>query len=207
MEKKSNKGSEKMTHLKLSEIAKEEIKNACEVLKRGGVILYPTDTVWGIGCDATNAEAVKRVYEIKKRVDSKAMLVLVDKDLKVDFYVNDVPQVAWSLIELATKPLTIIYDDARNLATNLIAEDGSVGIRVTQEAFSKELCFRFRKALVSTSANISGEASPASFDQISDEIKQSVDYIVKYRQEEKSGAKPSSIIKLGKGGEVKVIRE
>lgn len=186
---------------------KEEIKKACEVMQQGGVILYPTDTIWGIGCDATNPEAVKRVYEIKKRADSKAMLVLVDSDVKVDFYVRDVPTVAWDLIEYATKPLTIIYDGARNLAPNLLSEDGSIGIRVTREAFSQQLCFRFRKAIVSTSANISGQPSPTHFAAISEEIKAAVDYIVNYRQDEVGQPKPSSIIKLGKGGEVKIIRE
>ena len=193
--------------IRRNEKIREEIKKACEVLHKGGVILYPTDTVWGIGCDATNEEAVKRVYEIKRRADSKAMLVLVDSDVKVDFYVKDVPEVAWDLIQYATKPLTVIYDDARNLAPNLIGEDGSVGIRVTSEEFSKQLCFRFRKAIVSTSANISGEPSPASFSEIQDEIKQAVDYIVEYRQDEPAGAKPSSILKLGRGGLIKIIRE
>lgn len=191
----------------MNETIREEIRKACEVLQKGGVILYPTDTVWGIGCDATNEEAVKRVYEIKRRADSKAMLVLVDSDVKVDFYVKDVPEVAWDLIQYATKPLTVIYDDARNLAPNLIGEDGSVGIRVTSEEFSKQLCYRFRKAIVSTSANISGEPSPASFSEIQDEIKQAVDYIVEYRQDEPAGAKPSSILKLGRGGLIKIIRE
>jgi L-threonylcarbamoyladenylate synthase len=135
------------------------------------------------------------------------MLVLVDSDVKVDFYVKDVPEVAWSLIELSTKPLTIIYDGARNLAPNLLAEDGSVGIRVTREAFSKQLCFRFRRAIVSTSANISGEPSPKTFADISEDIKSQVDYIVRYRQGETQNPAPSSIIKLGAGGEVKVIRE
>ena len=185
----------------------EDIKKACEVLAGGGVILYPTDTVWGIGCDATNPEAVKRVYEIKKRTDSKAMLVLVDSEAKVQFYVREVPSVAWDLIELTTKPLTIIYDGARNLAHNLLAEDGSVGIRVTSEPFSKQLCFRFKKAIVSTSANISGEPAAAVFREISDEIKSAVDYIVQNRQEETGHPSPSSIIKLGAGGMVKVIRE
>lgn len=185
----------------------EDIKQAIEVMRNGGVILYPTDTIWGIGCDATNAEAVKRVYDIKKRADSKAMLVLVDSSAKVDFYVKDVPPVAWDLIELTTKPLTIIYDGARNLAPNLLAEDGSVGIRVTDETFSKQLCFRFRKAIVSTSANLSGEPSPANFSEISEEVKQAVDYIVTFRQDDMSRPKPSSIIKLGAGGTVKVIRE
>ena len=191
----------------MNETIREEIKKACEVLQKGGVILYPTDTVWGIGCDATNEEAVKRVYEIKRRADSKAMLVLVDSDVKVDFYVKDVPEVAWDLIQYATKPLTVIYDNARNLAPNLIGEDGSVGIRVTSEEFSRQLCFRFRKAIVSTSANVSGQPAPASFSEIQDEIKQAVDYIVGYRQDEPAGAKPSSILKLGKGGVIKIIRE
>lgn len=191
----------------MDEAIRQDVKKACEVMQKGGVILYPTDTIWGIGCDATNAEAVKRVYDIKRRADSKAMLVLVDSSVKVDFYVRDVPAVAWDLIDYATKPLTIIYDGARNLAENLLAEDGSVGIRVTSEEFSKELCFRFRKAIVSTSANISGQPSPANFSEISEEVKQAVDYIVGYRQDEVGHLKPSSIIKLGKGGEVKIIRE
>lgn len=176
-------------------------------MREGGVILYPTDTIWGIGCDATNEDAVRRVYEIKQRQDSKAMLVLVDSSVKVDFYVQDVPEVAWDLIDLADKPLTIIYSGARNLAENLLAEDGSVGIRVTNEEFSKRLCQQFRKAIVSTSANISGQPSPKSFNEISEEVKSAVDYIVGYRQEEMSNPKPSSIIKLDKGGVIKIIRE
>ena len=176
-------------------------------MREGGVILYPTDTIWGIGCDATNEDAVRRVYEIKQRQDSKAMLVLVDSSVKVDFYVQDVPEVAWDLIDLADKPLTIIYSGARNLAANLLAEDGSVGIRVTNEEFSKRLCQQFRKAVVSTSANISGQPSPRNFSEISEEVKSAVDYIVGYRQEEMSNPKPSSIIKLGKGGVIKIIRE
>ena len=176
-------------------------------MREPGVILYPTDTIWGIGCDATNEDAVRRVYEIKQRQDSKAMLVLVDSSVKVDFYVRDVPEVAWDLIDLADKPLTIIYSGARNLAANLLAEDGSVGIRVTNEDFSKRLCQQFRKAIVSTSANISGQPSPKNFSEISEEVKSAVDYIVGYRQEEMSNPKPSSIIKLDKGGVIKIIRE
>jgi L-threonylcarbamoyladenylate synthase len=179
----------------------EDIKKACQVMREGGVILYPTDTIWGIGCDATNED------EIKQRQDSKAMLVLVDSSVKVDFYVQDVPEVAWDLIDLADKPLTIIYSGARNLAANLLAEDGSVGIRVTNEDFSKRLCQQFRKAVVSTSANISGQPSPRNFSEISEEVKSAVDYIVGYRQEEMSNPKPSSIIKLDKGGVIKIIRE
>ena len=176
-------------------------------MNEGGVILYPTDTIWGIGCDATNEEAVRRVYQIKQRSDSKAMLVLVDSPVKVDFYVQDVPEVAWDLIEVADKPLTIIYSGARNLASNLIAEDGSVGIRVTNEEFSKRLCQQFRKAIVSTSANISGQPSPANYSEITEELKSMVDYVVGYRQEEMGHPKPSSSIKLDKGGVIKIIRE
>lgn len=185
----------------------DDIKKAFEVLRDGGVILYPTDTVWGIGCDATNAEAVRRVYDIKKREDSKALLVLVDSPVKVDFYVRDVPEVAWDLIELSEKPLTIIYDNARNLASNLVAEDGSIGIRVTNEDFSRSLCQRFRKAIVSTSANISGQPTPSNFSEISEDVKSQVDYIVGYRQDDMNHPKPSSILKLGEGAEIKVIRE
>ena len=184
----------------------EDIKKACQVMQDGGVILYPTDTIWGIGCDATNEEAVRRVYEIKHRADSKAMLVLVDSAVKVDFYVQDVPAVAWDLLDVADKPLTIIYSGARNLASNLLAEDGSVGIRVTGEEFAKARCFRFRKAMVYTSANVSGQPSPRTFAEISDEIKNAVDYVVEARRTEAGPARPSSIIKLGQGGEVKIIR-
>lgn len=184
----------------------DEIRRACQVMGEGGIILYPTDTVWGIGCDATNPEAVRRVYELKRRADSKAMLVLVDSQAKVDFYVTDVPPVAWDLLDAADKPLTVIFDGARNLAPNLLAEDGSVGIRITHERFSQQLCFRFRKAIVSTSANISGQPAPAVFSEISDEIKAGVDYVVDFRRDETERPKPSSIIKLGRGGLVKVIR-
>lgn len=185
----------------------EEIKKACQVLREGGVILYPTDTIWGIGCDATNEEAVRRVYEIKQRSDSKAMLVLVDTPVKVDFYVQDVPEIAWDLIEVADKPMTIIYSGARNLAPNLLAEDGSVGIRVTNEAFSKRLCQQFRKAIVSTSANVSGQPSPRCFAEISEEIKAAVDYIVDFRRDESGNPAPSSILKLEKGGVIQIIRK
>jgi len=186
---------------------KEDISKALDVLYNGGLILYPTDTIWGIGCDATNEEAVKKVYALKRRADNKALITLVDSPVKVEFYVQDMPSLAWDLIEMANKPLTIIYDEARNLAPNLIGEDNSIAIRVTNEKFSKELCKRYRKAIVSTSANISGVPSPQNFDEISDIIKKGVDYIVKFRQDDQQKAAPSSIIKLGKGGEIKIIRE
>ena len=172
----------------------------------GGLILYPTDTIWGIGCDATNEEAVRKVYALKRRSDHKAMLLLMDSSAKLNYYVQEVPDVAWDLIELADSPLTVIYSGARNVAPNLLAEDGSVGIRITQEEFSHKLCERFREPLVSTSANVSGAPSPANFSEISDTIKSGVDYIVRYRQEDLSKAAPSHIIKLGAGGLVKIIR-
>lgn len=185
----------------------EEAKKCVEVMRKGGVILYPTDTVWGIGCDPTNADAVKRVFEIKRRSDSKAMLLLVDNADRLARYVGEVPAVAWDLIELATNPLTIIYDGARNIAPALVAEDGSVGIRVTSELFSKELCYRFQKPVVSTSANISGEPTPENFSGISKEIVDAVDYVVGYKQLDMGKAKSSGIIKLTANGTVTVIRE
>lgn len=185
----------------------DEIKKAVEVLRKGGVILYPTDTVWGIGCDATNAEAVKRVYEIKKRADSKALICLVDSESRLCRYVRNVADVTWDMIELSTKPLTVIFDNATGLAENLLAEDGSVGIRVTREEFSKELCYRFQKPVVSTSANISGEPTAMTFDEIDDEIKNAVDYVVRYNQRCKEKHMPSSIIKISASGEFTIIRE
>ena len=185
----------------------DDIRNAVEVMRKGGVILYPTDTVWGIGCDATNAEAVARVYEIKKRADSKALICLVDNDARLQRYVKKVPNVAWELFDCADKPTTVILDGAVNLAPNLIAEDGSIALRITQEAFSKELCYRFQKAIVSTSANISGEPTAQNYCDISQEIIDAVDYVCWTRRQEHKPHKPSSIIKLGLGGEVEIIRK
>ena len=200
----------------------EDIKKAVEVLKKGGVILYPTDTVWGIGCDATNAEAVKRVYEIKQRDDSKAMICLVDSDARLQRYVRNVPDVAWQLIDSLksvsgdsvvgtemvppAKPTTLILDGAVNLAPNLIAEDGSIALRITQEAFSKELCYRFQKALVSTSANISGEPAAQNYCDIDPRIIEQVDYVCWSRRQEHKPHTPSSIIRLRPNGEVTIIR-
>ena len=184
----------------------QDIRNAVEVLRKGGVILYPTDTVWGIGCDATNEEAVARVYKIKQRDDSKALICLVDSDARLQRYVRQVPEVAWQLIDCIVKPTTLILDGAVNLAPNLIAEDGSIGIRITQEAFSHELCYRFQKAIVSTSANISGEPAAQNYRDIDPRIVEQVDYVCWTRRQEHKPHQPSSIIKLGMGGEVKVIR-
>ena len=187
--------------------SKEDLEKAVRVMRDGGVILYPTDTIWGLGCDASNQDAVKRIFSIKQRSDSKSMLVLIDSDAKLNYYVEEIPDVAYDLMDLSEKPLTIIYDGARRLAPQLIAEDGSVGIRVTKEAFSRDLCARMRGAVVSTSANISGQPSPANYAEISKEIIDAVDYVVEYRRDDQSKAKPSGIIKLGRGGLVKVIRE
>ena len=227
---------------------RDDLKKAVEVLHSGGVILYPTDTVWGLGCDATSAEAVARIYTIKRRADSKSMLVLTDSIAKVQAYTEELPAVAFDLLDASAplsdspaplsdrsasltdsstsltdrctqrmvcersrtvegRPLTIIYPKARNLATNLTAEDGSIGIRITNEVFSKALCEAFRKPIVSTSANISGEPAPQCFAEISEEIRQAADYTVHFRQDDRTKAAPSSIIRIGTGGEVKIIRK
>lgn len=185
----------------------EDIKNAVEVLKKGGTILYPTDTVWGIGCDATNEEAVAKVYEIKQRDDSKALICLVDSDVRLQRYVRNVPEVAWEILDLSTKPTTVILDNAVNLAENLIAQDGSIALRITKEPFSHELCYRFQKPLVSTSANISGEPAAENFRDINPELLKKVDYVCMSRRQEHKPHQPSSIIKLSPNGEVKVIRK
>lgn len=183
-----------------------DIKSAVDCLKKGGIILYPTDTIWGIGCDATNSDAVKRIYELKKRADSKSMLVLVNNESSLERIVEEIPDVAWELLEAAVNPLTIIYDNAHDVAPELLAEDGSLGIRITHESFSNELCKRLGKPLVSTSANISGEKAPTNFRDISEEIKNAVDYIVNYRQTDSEEKSASNIIKLSKGGIFKIIR-
>lgn len=185
---------------------KEEVRRACQILKNGGIILYPTDTIWGIGCDATNEEAVRKVYGLKHREDSKAMLVLLDDSDKLALYV-DVPEIAYDLLEVNDKPMTIIYPNARNLAKNLIAADQTVGIRITSETFSRALIYHFRKPVVSTSANISGESFPRCFAEISETVKRAVDYVVDFRREEKANPAPSSIIKLSIGGEIQIIRK
>ena len=195
-----------MPYLCTTMTQEQDIKNAVEVLRQGGIILYPTDTIWGIGCDATNAEAVRRVYEIKQRDDSKALICLVDSDARLQRYVRNVPDVAWQLIDCVVKPTTLILDGAVNLAPNLIAADGSIGIRITQEPFSHELCYRFQKAIVSTSANISGEPAAQNYRDIDPRIVEQADYVCWSRRQEHKPHLPSAIIKLGIDGEVKVIR-
>ena len=201
---------------------KSDLEEAVRVLRMGGVIVYPTDTVWGIGCDATNEEAVRKVYALKHREDSKSMLVLLDTPRKLQGYVEEVPEMAWELLECTDplqlplqrggenmepmRPLTIIYPGAKNLAKNLIAEDGSVGIRITQEPFSKALCERLRRPIVSTSANISGEPAAKTFRQISEDVLQQADYVCFYRRDDEEEKQPSSIIKLGLHNEIQIIR-
>jgi L-threonylcarbamoyladenylate synthase len=197
----------------------EDIRLAVETMRKGGVILYPTDTVWGIGCDATNAEAVARVYQIKQRDDSKALICLVDSDARMQRYIRNVPEVAWQLIDSlqdtnpqhpspnTCRPTTLILDGAINLAPNLIAEDGSIGIRITNEPFSKELCYRFQKAIVSTSANISGEPAAQNYCDIDPRILDAVDYVCWSRRQEHKPHTPSAIIRLRENGEVTIIRK
>lgn len=185
---------------------KESLDKALEVLKNGGIILYPTDTIWGIGCDATNTEAVKRIFELKQREDAKAMLMLVGSEGQLQQFVKEVPDVAWQLIDSAVNPLTIIYDEPINISPALLAEDGSAGFRITNEYFSRSLCQRLRRPLVSTSANISGKPAPKSFADIDKEILDGVDYVVEVRRDEKREAAPSNIIKIGNDSVVKIIR-
>ena len=183
-----------------------EINKALDVLKNGGLILYPTDTVWGIGCDATNPEAVKKVYELKQRIDSKALICLVADDRMLKKYVKNIREVALNIIEVTDKPTTIIYDDPQNLAANLIAEDGTIAIRIPDDEFCFQLCRKLNGAIVSTSANLSGFPTPKSFKEIQQEVLKGVDYVVNLHHE-KICDKPSSIIKLSNNGVVKIIRE
>lgn len=186
---------------------KEEINKAFEVLKNGGLILYPTDTIWGIGCDATNPDSVKKVYELKGRSDEKSLIILLDTETKLQSYVSEVPEIAYDLIEFAENPLTIIYSGAKNLASNVIASDGSIGIRVVKHDFCQQLIHRFRKPIVSTSANLSGDKSPVSFFDISPEVMNGVDYVVNWQQNVITDGKSSTIMKLEPGGKFSFIRK
>ena len=195
---------------------KEDLQEALRVLREGGVIVYPTDTVWGIGCDATNAEAVKKIYALKQREDSKSMLVLLDSPAKLNYYIADIPDSAWALLEVAdtdgneendeVKPLTIIYPNARNLAPNLVAEDGSIGIRITGEPFSKALCEQLRHPIVYTSANISGHPTAHFYHEIEEAILNGADYVCQFRRNDDCPHEPSSIIKINNDGSFKIIR-
>ena len=183
-----------------------EVTKAFQVLKQGGIILYPTDTVWGIGCDATNYEVVQRIYQLKQREDSKSMICLVSDFKMLNQYIEEVPEVAYDILKNAVKPTTIVYDKPLHVAENLIAEDNTLALRVVRESFASQLVKKFRKPIVSTSANISGQQTPKSFKEISDEILKGVDYVVNLPNA-KSSTKPSAIIKLGNDGTVKVIRQ
>ncbi|MFB9058130.1 L-threonylcarbamoyladenylate synthase [Mariniflexile ostreae] len=183
----------------------KEITNALHVLKQGGLILYPTDTVWGIGCDATNPKAIEKIYKLKQRIDSKALICLVADDRMLKKYVKHIPQVALDIIDITETPTTIIYDDAQNLATNLVAEDGTIAIRIPDDEFCFQLTRKLNGAIVSTSANISGSPTPKSFKEIPQAILKGVDYVVNLRHDEIC-TKPSAIIKLSHNGVVKVIR-
>jgi len=185
---------------------KEEINKAIEVLNSGGIILYPTDTIWGIGCDATNEAAVEKIFKLKGRDAGKSLIVLLDTENKLESYINEVPAIAYDLIEYAENPLTIIYSGAKNLAKNVIHADGSLGIRIVKHQFCQQLIQKFRKPIVSTSANISGESSPTNFDDITEEIIQGVDYVVNLEQDDTSQKRPSTIMKLEPDGRFAFIR-
>ena len=185
---------------------KTEIENALKVLREGGVILYPTDTIWGLGCDATNEEAVAKINGIKGRSTDKSFIILLDTDAKLQSYVSEIPDVAYDLIEYAENPLTIVFSGAKNVAKNVINADGSLGIRIVKHEFCQQLIQRFRKPITSTSANISGKPSPANFDEIDEEIKEAVDYVVNLEQDSGGNKKPSTIMKLAPGGQFSFIR-
>lgn len=184
-----------------------DINNALETLRSGGIILYPTDTIWGVGCDATNPEAVEKVYALKGRSKDKSLIILLENDNRLASYVNEIPDVAYQLIELSEKPLTIVYSKAKNLAPNLIAEDGTIGIRIVKHHFCVQLIQRFKKPIVSTSANLSGAPSPRNFNDISDEIKAGVDYVVQFGQDDLTPKQASTIMKLDPSGAFSFIRK
>jgi len=185
----------------------EDIRSCVKVLREGGVILYPTDTIWGLGCDATNQPAVERIFRIKERHESKSLIVLVNSNTMVERYIREMPDAAAQIIDVTDTPVTIIYPACRNLAPAVIAEDGSAGIRITNDDFCSELIMRFRKPVVSTSANKSGSAAPSFFGEIDEEIISLVDYVVRYRQEDRQKRNASPVIKVEVNGEIKIIRK
>jgi L-threonylcarbamoyladenylate synthase len=185
---------------------KEEIDRAIEELNKGGVILYPTDTIWGIGCDATNEEAIKKIYSIKQRSESKSLITIVSSDAMLQRFISEVPELAWDIMDLATKPTTIIYSNPTGLARNAIADDNTVGVRVVREGFANKLIHKFNKPIISTSANISNSPSPISFDTINEHIKKAVDYTVG-AQFESNNSEPSSILKIAMNGEIEILRK
>ena len=185
----------------------KEIDKAIEVLKKGGTILYPTDTIWGIGCDATNSRAVQKVLKIKSRLKNFSFIILVEKDHRISDYVEQVPEITWDLLSGFDLPVTVIYPKAKNLAKNVMAKDGSIAIRVVKYEFCQRLIAKFGKPIVSTSANISGEHPPVMFKDISDELKKEVDYVVQIHRDKLSKVKASTIIKIKLNGEFDIIRQ
>lgn len=186
---------------------REDLKQALKTLREGGVILYPTDTVWGLGCDATRKEAVEKIFRIKERADSKSLIILVNGFPMLERYVASVPDMAASILDVADTPITIIYPAGKNLAEGVCAEDGSAGIRICDDEFCNDLITMFRKPLISTSANKSGEPAPSLFGEINEQIIRKTDYVVRYRQEERHRSAPSSVIKVENNGVVKIIRQ
>ena len=185
---------------------KEDIQNCLKTLREGGIILYPTDTVWGIGCDASNPQAIQKIYDLKGRTSSKALITLVGSEVMLERTVLNMPEIAWDLIESTKRPLTLIYDEVKGIAPNAIAEDGSCGIRLAKDNFCQQLIQRLGKPIISTSANVSGEETPKDFRSISDTILKGVDFVVNYRRNEVTSQKSSNIIKLKNNGEIKIIR-
>lgn len=185
---------------------RDEVAKAFQVIKDGGIILYPTDTIWGIGCDATNTEAIKRIFQLKQRDEAKSMIILLDTDNKLESYVSDVNPLAYDLIEYAENPLTLVMPGAKNISPALIAADGSVGVRICKHEFCQQLIQRMKKPLVSTSANVSGKPSPQYFSQIDDEIIQGVDYVVDIDQHSKEIKTPSTIMRLAPDGKFEFLR-
>lgn len=183
-----------------------DLKECLNVLKNGGVILYPTDTIWGLGCDATNPAAVEKIFSIKSRNESKSLLILADGISMIDRYVKDIPEIVYELTEVSDEPLTIIYPSGKNLAPGVCSEDGSVGIRICRDEFCSELIKRFRKPIVSTSANLSGKPSPSFFGEIENQLIDAVDYTVTYRRDDRSSSTASPVIKIDLNGRIKIIR-
>lgn len=184
-----------------------DISCSLDIIRKGGVILYPTDTIWGIGGDATSINAVERIIQIKARSEVKSMIILVSNENMLSRYVSEIPDAAWQLLEADNAPLTIVYPEGRNLARGVCAPDGSVGIRICRDEFCNELIGRLRKPLISTSANISGSKPPARFVDVEDEIKRSVDYVVRHRQNDTSAHTPSPLIKVHKDGSITILRK
>lgn len=185
----------------------EDIKDSLIALRKGGIILYPTDTIWGLGCDATNSFAVENINRIKSRSENKSLLILVDGEQMLERYVRDIPEIVFELASVSDNPLTIIYPNGKNLAAGVCSDDGSVGIRICRDKFCSELISRFRKPIVSTSANFSGKPAPENFDEIDQAIVDAVDYVVKYRQKDRHKHPASPVIKVEQNGTIKILRK